>query len=75
MTSCTWKQRLCRYLALAGFWSAYQGLVVRRLGWRVVLFEMALVPEIAFNLLRNYWLLKSVLAAYLTRARKSRWHQ
>ena len=64
-----------RYLALAGFWSAYQGLVVRRLGWRIVLFEMALVPEIAFNLLRNYWLIKSVLAAYLTPAVRSRWHQ
>jgi cellulose synthase/poly-beta-1,6-N-acetylglucosamine synthase-like glycosyltransferase len=65
-----------RYLlVLAGFWSAYQGIIVRRLGWRVVLFEMSLIPEIAFNLLRNYWLIKSVAAAYLTRAGKSRWHQ
>jgi hypothetical protein len=36
---------------------------------------MSLIPEIAFNLLRNYWLIKSVAAAYLTRAGKSRWHQ
>ena len=61
------------YLALAGFWSLYQGLVVWPLGWRVVLFEMALLPEVAFNLLRNYWLLRSIAAAYLTRAHRSRW--
>ena len=35
---------------------------------------MALVPEIAFNLLRNYWLSSLLAAAYLTRAAKSRWH-
>lgn len=63
-----------RYLAIAGFWSIYQGWIVRSLGWKVVIFEMLLLPEIAFNMIRNYWLVKSVLSAYLTRGLKSRWH-
>lgn len=62
------------YLAVGVFWSAYQGWVARTLGWKVVLFEMALLPEIAFNMLRNYWLLRSIAAAYLTRAAGTSWH-
>jgi cellulose synthase/poly-beta-1,6-N-acetylglucosamine synthase-like glycosyltransferase len=63
-----------RYLALAGFWALYQGWIVRSLGWRMVIWEIALLPELAFNLLRNYWLLRSLAAAYLTRAHRARWH-
>ncbi len=58
-----------RYALLAAFWSLYQGFSVRHMGRRVILFEMALVPEILFNLVRNYWLLRSVLASYLGSAR------
>jgi biofilm PGA synthesis N-glycosyltransferase PgaC len=58
-----------RYALLAAFWSLYQGFSVRHMGYKVVLFEMALVPEALFNLARNYWLLRSVLASYLGSAR------
>jgi len=58
-----------RYLLLAAFWSAYQGFSVRSMGWKVVLFEMALVPEVLFNVVRNYWLVRSILASYVHSAR------
>lgn len=57
-----------RYLLLAAFWSAYQGWAVRHMGWRVVVFEAALLPEAAFNLIRNYWLFKAIIASYAGRA-------
>jgi cellulose synthase/poly-beta-1,6-N-acetylglucosamine synthase-like glycosyltransferase len=53
-----------RFLLLAVFWSVYQGFSVRHMGYKVVLFEMALIPEMIFNLVRNYWLLRSILASY-----------
>ena len=59
----------CRYLLLAAFWSAYQGFSVRNMGWKIVLFEMSLIPEAVFNLVRNYWLVRSILASYLSSAR------
>jgi cellulose synthase/poly-beta-1,6-N-acetylglucosamine synthase-like glycosyltransferase len=58
-----------RFLLLAAVWSAYQGLSVRHLGWKVVLFEMALIPEAIFNLIRTYWFMRSLAASYLGRAR------
>jgi cellulose synthase/poly-beta-1,6-N-acetylglucosamine synthase-like glycosyltransferase len=61
-----------RYALFAAVWSLYQGFSVRHMGYKVVLFEMALVPEVLFNLVRNYWLLRSVLASYLGGARA--WH-
>ena len=57
-----------RYLFLAAFWSAYQGFAVRHMGWRVVLLEAALLPEAAFNVVRNYWLAKAILSSYTHRA-------
>ncbi len=54
----------CSYLLLAAFWSVYQGMASRRLGWKAVLFEMTLLPEAAFNLVRNYWLARSVFASF-----------
>jgi cellulose synthase/poly-beta-1,6-N-acetylglucosamine synthase-like glycosyltransferase len=58
-----------RYLLLALFWSVYQGFSVRSMGWKIVIFEMILLPEVIFNLIRNYWLLRSILASYLSRTR------
>lgn len=58
-----------RYAFLAAFWSLYQGFSVRHMGYKVVLFEMALVPEVLFNIARNYWLLKSILSSYVGSAR------
>lgn len=57
-----------RYLLLAGFWSAYQGWSVKHMGWKVIAFEAALLPEAAFNLVRNYWLARAIIASYLGRA-------
>ncbi|HMG62885.1 MAG TPA: glycosyltransferase family 2 protein, partial [Streptosporangiaceae bacterium] len=57
-----------RYLLLAVFWSLYQGWSVKHMGWKVVLFEMALLPEAAFNVVRNYWLLAAVVKSYAGRA-------
>jgi len=54
-----------RFLLLGAFWSLYQGFSVRHMGYKIMLFEMALIPEAIFNLVRNYWLLKSVLKSYL----------
>jgi cellulose synthase/poly-beta-1,6-N-acetylglucosamine synthase-like glycosyltransferase len=56
-------------IMLAAVWSAYQGLSVRHLGWKVVLFEMALIPEFIFNLIRTYWFMRSLVASYLGTAR------
>jgi len=58
-----------RYALLAIFWSLYQGFSVRRMGYKIILFEMALLPEALFNLIRNYWVLKSIMAAYLGNTR------
>lgn len=58
-------QAATRYLVVGAFWSVYQGISVRQLGWKVMLFEMAIIPEAMFNVIRNYWLARSVLASYL----------
>lgn len=57
-----------RYGLLMGFWAVYQVLTVRHLGWRAVLVEAALLPELAFTFVRNYWLITSVAKSYLSRA-------
>jgi cellulose synthase/poly-beta-1,6-N-acetylglucosamine synthase-like glycosyltransferase len=53
-----------RYLVLAAFWSLYQGASVRHMGWRTVLVEAALLPELAFGAVRYWWLARSVVASY-----------
>jgi cellulose synthase/poly-beta-1,6-N-acetylglucosamine synthase-like glycosyltransferase len=58
-----------RFLLLAAFWSIYQGYSVRRMGYKIMLFEMALIPEALFNFVRNYWLLRSVLASCIASKR------
>ena len=57
-----------RYLLLAAFWSAYQGFAVRRMGWRIIALEASLLPEAAFNVVRNFWLAKAILSSYTHRA-------
>jgi len=56
-----------RYLWLLAFWSAYQSMAVRHLGWKAMVVEAMVVPEVVFNALRNYWLLSSVVKSYTTR--------
>lgn len=53
-----------QYIAWMGFWMVYQIYSVKHMGWRVVLFEALLVPELLFGFVRNYWLVKSVGLSY-----------
>ncbi|WP_164836089.1 glycosyltransferase [Actinacidiphila soli] len=55
------------WFALIAFWAVYAGFRVRHLGWKAVLVECALFPEVLFSIVRNYWLLSSVAKSYLTR--------
>jgi cellulose synthase/poly-beta-1,6-N-acetylglucosamine synthase-like glycosyltransferase len=55
------------WFALIAFWAVYAGFRVRHLGWKAVLVECALLPEVLFSIVRNYWLLSSVAKSYLTR--------
>ena len=50
-------------------WSVYQGYSVRHMGYKVILFEMLMIPEVMYNLIRNYWIFKSVIASYLSSTR------
>ncbi|MBC7746736.1 glycosyltransferase family 2 protein [Pedobacter sp.] len=56
------------WLLWIGFWCCYQAFAVRKLGFKVMLFEAALLPEMFFGLLRQYWLIKSVFMSYRSRA-------
>lgn len=56
-----------RYLWVVAFWSVYQAMTVRHLGWKAMAVEAAVLPELAFNAVRNYWLLSSVVKSYATR--------
>ena len=53
-----------QFLLLATFWSLYQGWQVRHRGWRIILWEIVLLPEAVFNLIRNYWLIRAIAASY-----------
>jgi len=52
---------------LTGFWMIYPALRVTNLGWKAMLVEAALVPELVFNVVRVYWLLSSLVKSYMTR--------
>ena len=57
-----------RYLLLALFWAVYRVWQVRHSGLRIIMWEAALLPEWAFNLVRTYWLVQGITASYLGRA-------
>lgn len=59
-----------QWAAWGGLWPAYQAWAVRRLGWRAVLIELLVVPELLFGLLRQYWLYRSIFLSYATTAPK-----
>lgn len=58
------------YWLLLAFWSAYQAYAVRHMGWRIILVEAALIPELIFGLLRNYWLVTSIVRSYAASLRR-----
>jgi len=58
-----------RYFLPAGCVALYQAWAVKHLGWKIMLFEVALLPELAFNVIRGYWLARSVASSCLRRDR------
>ncbi|MFE2910830.1 hypothetical protein [Kitasatospora indigofera] len=45
----------------------YPALRVRKLGWKAMLVEALILPELVFNVVRTYWLVSSILKSYMTR--------
>ncbi len=52
---------------LLGFWVIYPALLVRNLGWKAMLVEALLLPELVYTVVRTYWLVSSILKSYFTR--------
>lgn len=52
---------------LLAFWVIYPALRVRNLGWKAMLVEALLVPELIYAVLRMYWFVLSILKSYFTR--------
>ncbi|GIF07860.1 glycosyltransferase [Actinoplanes siamensis] len=59
-------QRPIFWLLLA-FWMIYPAVMVRSLGWKAMLVEALLLPELVFTVVRTYWLITSILKSYFTR--------
>lgn len=55
------------FMALLGFWIVYPALRVRNLGWKAMLVEAVLIPELVYTVVRAYWLVSSLAKSYLTR--------
>jgi cellulose synthase/poly-beta-1,6-N-acetylglucosamine synthase-like glycosyltransferase len=53
--------------ALLAFWIIYPALRVRTLGWKAMLVEALLIPELVYTVVRAYWLVSSILKSYVTR--------
>ncbi|MEV6397230.1 glycosyltransferase family 2 protein [Streptomyces sp. NPDC051907] len=55
------------FFALFAFWIIYPALRVRSLGWKAMLVEALLIPELVFTVVRTYWLVSSIVKSYVTR--------
>ncbi|WP_116210349.1 glycosyltransferase family 2 protein [Streptomyces olivoreticuli] len=55
------------FLLLFAFWIVYPALRVRNLGWKAMLVEALLIPELVFTVVRTYWLVSSIVKSYVTR--------
>ncbi|MFH8753933.1 glycosyltransferase family 2 protein [Streptomyces rimosus] len=55
------------FWALFGFWIIYPALRVRNLGWKAMLVEALLIPELVYTVVRTYWLVSSIVKSYVTR--------
>lgn len=55
------------FLALIVFWCVYPALRVTKLGWKAMLVEAVLLPELVYMVVRTYWMLSSLVKSYLTR--------
>jgi cellulose synthase/poly-beta-1,6-N-acetylglucosamine synthase-like glycosyltransferase len=54
-------------LALLGFWILYPAMRVTNLGWKAMLVEALLLPELVYTVVRAYWLFSSIVKSYVTR--------
>lgn len=61
------------YWIAASWYPLYQAYTVRRLGWRSVVTELLVLPELFLSFFRMYWLTASVVKSYLTHRRPSAW--
>jgi cellulose synthase/poly-beta-1,6-N-acetylglucosamine synthase-like glycosyltransferase len=52
---------------LFAFWIVYPALRVRNLGWKGMLVEALLIPELVYTVVRAYWLVSSIVKSYVTR--------
>jgi cellulose synthase/poly-beta-1,6-N-acetylglucosamine synthase-like glycosyltransferase len=55
------------FWVLLTFWIVYPALRVRNLGWKAMLVEALLVPELIYAVVRMYWFIMSILKSYFTR--------
>ncbi|WP_267241733.1 glycosyltransferase family 2 protein [Streptomyces sp. PR69] len=55
------------FLLLISFWIIYPALRVRNLGWKAMLVEALLIPELVYTVVRAYWLVSSIVKSYVTR--------
>jgi cellulose synthase/poly-beta-1,6-N-acetylglucosamine synthase-like glycosyltransferase len=55
------------FWALFMFWIVYPALRVTNLGWKAMLIEATLIPELCYTVIRTYWLVSSIAKSYLTR--------
>ena len=53
--------------AVFAFWIVYPALRVRNLGWKAMLVEALLIPELVYTVVRAYWLVASIVKSYVTR--------
>ncbi|QGN45750.1 hypothetical protein ACN26Y_05310 [Micromonospora sp. WMMD558] len=51
---------------LFAFWVIYPAVMVRNLGWKAMLVEALIIPELVYTIVRMYWLLSSLLKSYFT---------
>ncbi len=54
------------WLVLA-FWIVYPPLRVWNLGWKAMLVEALMLPELVYAAVRTYWILSSIVKSYVTR--------
>ncbi|MEV0275043.1 glycosyltransferase family 2 protein [Streptomyces sp. NPDC050610] len=54
-------------LLLLAFWVVYPALRVRNLGWKAMLVEALLIPELVYTVVRTHWLVSSIVKSYVTR--------
>lgn len=52
---------------LLAFWMVYPAARVHNLGWKAMVVEFLLVPELVYTLIRSYWFLSSIAKSYMTR--------